>query len=163
MYSYGPPHKAEQKQDGHLEYTYSSSVRIQDVALKTCQKRWTIGRSVERGSGISVLAARHDDDDDDFFWYWSKNLFDIICKKIYSLFCIIRQIIYEYLKRQRSQYWSLRNISRLILFQNNCYETFLWWFYLLKISYDIYYFFKKFLRFSFSLGKDNQMPYQIPC
>ena len=27
--------------------------------------RWTIGRSGERGSGISVLAARHDDDDDD--------------------------------------------------------------------------------------------------
>ena len=36
-----------------------------DVALKTCQRRWTIGRSGERGSGISVLAARHDDDDDD--------------------------------------------------------------------------------------------------
>ena len=30
-----------------------------------CQKRWMIGRSVERESGISVLAARHDDDDDD--------------------------------------------------------------------------------------------------
>ena len=30
---------------------------------KLCQKRWTIGRSGERGSGISVLAARHDDDD----------------------------------------------------------------------------------------------------
>ena len=29
----------------------------------TCQKRWMIGRSGERGSGISVLAARHDDDD----------------------------------------------------------------------------------------------------
>ena len=32
---------------------------------KTCQMRWTIERSGERGSGISVLAARHDDDDDD--------------------------------------------------------------------------------------------------
>ena len=32
---------------------------------QTCQKRWMIGRSGERGSGISVLAARHDDDDDD--------------------------------------------------------------------------------------------------
>ena len=31
---------------------------------KTCQRRWIIGRSGERGSGISVLAARHDDDDD---------------------------------------------------------------------------------------------------
>ena len=38
---------------------------IQDIALKICQRRWTTGTSGERGSGISVLAARHDDDDDD--------------------------------------------------------------------------------------------------
>ena len=31
--------------------------------VKTCQRRWILGRSSERGSGISVLAARHDDDD----------------------------------------------------------------------------------------------------
>ena len=68
MYSYGPPHMAGQKQDDQLEHTYSSSVRIRDVALKTCQRWWTIGRSGERGSGISVLAARHDDDDDDLYW-----------------------------------------------------------------------------------------------
>ena len=37
----------------------------QDVALKTCRKRWTIGRGGEIGSGISVLTVRHDDDDDD--------------------------------------------------------------------------------------------------
>ena len=36
---------------------------VRDVALKTCHRRWTIGKSGERGSGISVLAARHDDDD----------------------------------------------------------------------------------------------------
>ena len=65
MYSYGPPHIAEQKQDDQLEHTYSSSVRIRYVALKTCQRRWTIGKSGERGSGISVLVERHDDDDDD--------------------------------------------------------------------------------------------------
>ena len=65
MYSYGPPHMAKQKQDDQLELTYSSYVRTQDVTLKTCQRRWMIGRSGERGSGISVLAARHDDDDDD--------------------------------------------------------------------------------------------------
>ena len=53
-----------QKQDDQLEHTYSSYMRIRDVALKTCQRRWTIGRSGERGSGISMLAARHDDDDD---------------------------------------------------------------------------------------------------
>ena len=39
MYSYGPPHMAKQKQDDQLEHTYSSYVRIRDVALKTCQKR----------------------------------------------------------------------------------------------------------------------------
>ena len=55
MYSYGPPHMAKQKQDDQLEHTYSSYVR-----------RWMIGRSGKRGSGISVLAARHDDDDDDY-------------------------------------------------------------------------------------------------
>ena len=65
MYSYGPPHMAVQKQDDQHEHTFSSYVRIQDVVLKTCLGRWTIGRSGERGSGISVLPARHDDDDDD--------------------------------------------------------------------------------------------------
>ena len=63
MYSYGPPHMAVQKQDDQLELTYSNYVRTQDVTLKTCQRRWMIGRSGKRGSGISVLAARHDDDD----------------------------------------------------------------------------------------------------
>ena len=63
MYSYGPPHMAEQKQDDLLEPTYSSYVRIRDVALETCQRRWTVGRSGERWPGISMLAARHDDDD----------------------------------------------------------------------------------------------------
>ena len=64
MYSYGPPHMAGQKLDDKHEHTYSSYVRIRDVAPKTYQRRWTIGKSGERGSGISVLAARHDDDDD---------------------------------------------------------------------------------------------------
>ena len=39
MYSYGPPNMAEQKQDDQLEHTYSSCVRIRDVAQKTCQRR----------------------------------------------------------------------------------------------------------------------------
>ena len=55
-----------QKQDDRHEHTSSTYVRIQDVALKTCQRRWTIGKSGERGSGISVLPARHDDGDDLF-------------------------------------------------------------------------------------------------
>ena len=62
MFSYGSPHMAELKQGDQLEPTYSSSVRIRDIALKTCQKRWTIGRSGERGLGISVLVA--------WWWWW---------------------------------------------------------------------------------------------
>ncbi len=54
----------EQRQDVQLEYTYSNSVLILDVALRTSRKLWMIGRGGERGSGGSVLAARHDDDDD---------------------------------------------------------------------------------------------------
>ena len=51
--------------DDQLERIYSSSVPIQDIALKTCKKQWTIGGGGERGPGISVLMARHDDDDVD--------------------------------------------------------------------------------------------------
>ena len=69
MYSYGPPHMAAQKQDDQLERTFSSYVRIQDVVLKTYLGRWTIGRSGERGSGISVLLARYDDDDSYYTQY----------------------------------------------------------------------------------------------
>ena len=54
---------AEQKQDDQLERTFSSYVRIQNVVLKTYLGRWTIGRSGEKGSGISVLPARYDDED----------------------------------------------------------------------------------------------------
>ena len=63
MYAYGSPHMAAQKQGDQHERTFSSYVRIQDVVLKTYLGRWTIGRSGERGSGISVLPARYDDDD----------------------------------------------------------------------------------------------------
>ena len=35
----------------------------ENLALKTCQRRWTMGKSGERRPGISVLVARHDDDD----------------------------------------------------------------------------------------------------
>ena len=55
---------AAQKQDDQHERTFSSYVRIRDVVMKTYLGRWTIGRSGERGSGISVLPARYDDDDD---------------------------------------------------------------------------------------------------
>ena len=62
MYSNGPPHMAGQKQDDQHEHTFSNYVRIRDIVQITCQRRWTIGKSGERGSGISVLPAWHDDD-----------------------------------------------------------------------------------------------------
>ena len=68
------PHTAKQKQDDQPELTYSSYVRTRDVTQKTCQRRWMIGRSGERGSGISVLAARHDDDDDYYAHIQTYNL-----------------------------------------------------------------------------------------
>ena len=46
------------KPDMQLEHTYSSSERIRDVALNTCQRRWTIGRSGEKGQGYPCW--RHD-------------------------------------------------------------------------------------------------------
>ena len=72
------PYMAEQKQDDHLEHTYSSSVRIRDVALKTCQRRWTIRRSGERGSGISVL------------WHDMMMMMTYICIYIYIYIYISR-------------------------------------------------------------------------
>ena len=79
----GSPHTAAQKQDDQHERTFSSYVRIQVVVLKTYLGRWTIGRSGERGSGISVLPARYDDDDDlgvVFIWpilYWKVCFFSL--------------------------------------------------------------------------------------
>ena len=58
------PTYARAMQDDQLENIYSSYVRIRDIVLKTCQRLWTIRRSGDRGSGICMLAARHDDDDD---------------------------------------------------------------------------------------------------
>ena len=82
MYSYGPPHMAGQKKDEQLEHTFSSYVRIRDVALKTYQRRWTIGKSGERGSGISVPAAKHDDDGYGYAtWGMKENEVEQIMKK----------------------------------------------------------------------------------
>ena len=64
MNSCVPLHMDEPRQNDQLEHTYSSSVQIRDVTLKTCRRQWTIERSGERGSRISVLIVRHDDDDE---------------------------------------------------------------------------------------------------
>ena len=58
----------EKKLDGNytrmLRAILNKSWRQQDVALKTYRKRWTIEKGGGRGSGRSVLMARHDDDDE---------------------------------------------------------------------------------------------------
>ena len=110
MYSYRPPHMAEQKQDNQLEHTYSSYVRIWDVALKSCQRQWMIGRSGEKVSGISVLVARDDDNDESsgeqiciLFESHKYNMVDLLSHmtqleaKFKSWFCVNKYIyIYIY-------------------------------------------------------------------
>ena len=103
MYSYGPPHMAKQKQNDQLEHTYSSYVRIRDVTLKTCQKRRMIGRSGERGSWISVLAARLEEDDDDDIWFGLFNdistAYELFNAKILILWMIIIVHIFNVLQQ----------------------------------------------------------------
>ena len=55
----------EQRQDILLGPTYNSSVQLQNVALKTYRKQWTIEEGGGRRSERSVLMAWHDDDDGD--------------------------------------------------------------------------------------------------
>ena len=95
------PHMAAQKQDDQLERTFSSYVRIEVVVLKTYLGRWTIGRSGERGSGISVLPARYDDDDDDddLFKSWSGS------KYFYLTLIILFHITHSFALR-----WMVRSI-----------------------------------------------------
>ena len=94
---------AAQKQGDQLERTFSSYVRIQDVVLKTYLGRWTIGRSGERGSGISVLPARYDDDDEDRKknnWNETEALFTDISKTEFFNDCFssfLEQVLIFYL------------------------------------------------------------------
>ena len=62
MYSDGPPTYGRAKARRPVQNIHTAAMwGIQDVALKTCLRRWTTGKSGERGSGISVQAARYDD------------------------------------------------------------------------------------------------------
>ena len=91
---------AAQKQDDQHERTFSSYVRIQVVVLKTCLGRWTIGRSGERGSGISVLPARYDDDDDGnmiFLSFFEFFLPFFLLSIRLSLFCLFLSFLASFL------------------------------------------------------------------
>ena len=50
-YSCGSLHMDEQRQDDQLETTYSSSMPIWDVGLKTCRKQWMIERVARKRQG----------------------------------------------------------------------------------------------------------------
>ena len=106
MYSYGPQHMAGQKQDDQLEHTFSSYVRIRDVALKTCKRRWTIGSFGERGSGISVLAARHDDLSQNIKVHYSHKNVVLMCHFL-SLSLSLYIYIYIYIHTHRHTHFSL--------------------------------------------------------
>ena len=81
MYSNGPLHMAKQKLGDQLEPTHSNFVWIRGVALRSCQKWWTIGKDGERGSRISVLMA--------WWWWWwyifhiTSNAFQLLSLTIY--------------------------------------------------------------------------------
>ena len=60
----------EQRLDDQIEPIYNSSVPIQDVAWKTCRERWMKETSGEKGSGKSVLTARHDYDYDIYIYIY---------------------------------------------------------------------------------------------
>ena len=94
MYSYGPPHMAEQRQDDQYEHTFSNYVRIRNEVQKTCPRRWTIRKSGERRSGMSVLPARHD-------YYYDDDIYIYI-------------YIYIYI-RQKKNFKSKYNVSRFFL------------------------------------------------
>ena len=119
MYSYGPPHMAGQKQDDQHEHTSSNCVRIRDVVLKTCQRRWMIGRSGVRGAGIFVLVARHDDDE-----YHSTHLFFLgravlpLCRRyngIWKWYLLVNWI--ELLIEIFIYYYLLRNWRRILIIE----------------------------------------------
>ena len=50
------------------EPIYNNSVLTQDVAWKTYREQWTIVTNCGKGSGKSILMARHDDDDDNIIF-----------------------------------------------------------------------------------------------
>ena len=68
--------------------------------------RWTIGRSGERGSGISVLPARHDDDDDDDLL----NETETICKLSPSTQTVRSQVYLKFYYFKGLFYFRFRNL-----------------------------------------------------
>ena len=112
---------AAQKQDDQLERTFSSYVRIQAVVLKTYLGRWTIGRSGERGSGISVLPARYDDDDIHslkIIDHWEHEI--CLCLVIYKVIKPLIQLKHIFLQKVLFTFISCGPVEKLA---NNIYKN----------------------------------------
>ena len=130
---------AVQKQDDQHEHTFRNYVRIQDVVLKTCLRRWTIGKSGERGSGISVLPAQHDDEDDEYIvhlrscWALNCSIVTYVC-----YFSDNRQMVKKNTKIQITFYlpfyyfwgrgttWRKKNFANVLLCHTIMSEVELW-------------------------------------
>ena len=115
VYSYGPPHMAVQKQDDQHEHTFSSYVRIRDAVLKTYLGRWTIGRSDERGSGISVQPVRYDNHDDIYVYIYMCVCVCVcaracvcvcVCHSPHSLFLYVSIMYQKGVDDQYKSYWN---------------------------------------------------------
>ena len=107
-YSCESLHMDEQRQDNQLEPTYNSSVPIWDVNLRACWKQWTIEKGGRRGSGISVLMARHDDDDD--------NQETIILILVWISRVMLGILLWEQIQSKVIQEWSSWLVGWLVLF-----------------------------------------------
>ena len=108
------PHMDLQRQDDELGPTYNSSVPIPDVALKTCLNRWTTGKSGEKGSGRSVLMARHDDDGCCIFYYFFPSIW-------------LPQLHRQMSKRSISQYETVSHSSKILHHQRQPIIFLSWW------------------------------------
>ena len=96
-----------------------ADVRIRDVALKTCQRRWTIGRSGEIESGISVLAARHDDDEDDA----SVLVFCFFFAYIYIVYFFLHIYIYIYIYENVQIWKNTRSSDDDFIYSSNYFSV----------------------------------------
>ena len=162
MYSYGPPHMAEQKQDDQHEHTFSNYVRTRDVVQKTCQRRWMIRKSGERGSEISVLPAHDDDDDIHDSVYFAAAvtqfilrapwLFLFCCRRDY-LFCssydfiyfaiaVTRFIMNLKLYNNNNYIITIKKVSRLASFLKICTDSSII-FFIHKYTWDVYLYFDR--------------------
>ena len=104
---------------GRPAWTYIQQLCVDmGCSQATCRRQWTIGRGSERGSGISVLIARHEDDD-----MSSSNLshFRFIC--FHTVTMVLKNVfIFDYFNLFTHRYI----ISSVLFFNTNNLHTIIW-------------------------------------